>query len=202
MHFLFEPTNRALFLAINAPADLSGLSFAFAVFASNYCVALLAAVLLWSWMRSNSAERQWLMMVGIACLLALSLNAVIAMLLPHPRPFMVPIGHTLILHDPDNSFPSDHATLMWTFAFGLCWQPRLRRIGFLAVLLATLTSWGRIFLGVHFPFDILGSILVAAAALAVSRPFQPWVSKWLAPSVERVHANTLGKWFRQSKAEN
>lgn len=196
MHFPFEPANRALFLAINAPADLSGLSFAFALFASNYCVALLAAVLLWSWMHSEPAARQWLLTVASAAVLALSLNAVIGMLLPHPRPFMVPIGHTLIPHDPDNSFPSDHATLMWTFAFGLCWQPALRRIGFLAVLLATLTSWGRVFLGVHFPFDMLGSILVAVVALALLSPFQPWVGKWLAPTAERIHANTLWKWFR------
>ena len=36
LRFPFESTNRALFLAINAPADLAGVSLSFAIIASNY----------------------------------------------------------------------------------------------------------------------------------------------------------------------
>ncbi len=196
MHFPFESTNRALFLAINAPADLAGVSLSFAMMASNYLVFLLAALLLWTWIRRRPFERRWLLTVAIAALLALSLNTLIGMLAPHPRPFMVPIGHTFIPHDPEASFPSDHATLMWTFAWGLYWLPALRRIGYVAIVLAAFTSWGRVFLGVHFPFDMVGSMVVAVISLMLVRPWQPWIDARLSPLAERVHVSMFGKWLK------
>ena len=196
LRFPFESTNRALFLAINAPADLAGVSLSFAIIASNYLIFLLAALLLWAWIRGQPFERRWLLTVVIAAFLALSLNTLIGMLVPHPRPFMVPVGNTFIPHDPETSFPSDHATLMWTFAWGLYGLPTLRRIGYVAIVFAALTSWGRVFLGVHFPFDIAGSMVVAVISLMLVRPWQPYIDARLAPLAERVHVGMLGKWFK------
>lgn len=75
-------------------------------------------------------------------------------------------GHTFLSHAPESSFPSDHATAMWTVAFGMLIWSRAKWAGSFAIVLAALTSWARVFLGVHFPFDILGSMAVAAAAVA------------------------------------
>ncbi len=62
----------------------------------------------------------------------------------HPRPFMMPLGHTRISHPADNSFPSDHGTVMFSAAFALL-SLRLRGIGLLVLAAALPVAWARIF---------------------------------------------------------
>jgi len=67
----------------------------------------------------------------------------------------------LISHGPETSFPSDHATLLFGAALALLFRSgwRLQGIFFLAVAMAG--AWGRIYTGLHFPLDIVGSFVVA-----------------------------------------
>ena len=44
-------------------------------------------------------------------LIALGVNQLLAILWPHPRPFMMALGHTFIAHASDSSFPSDDSTV-------------------------------------------------------------------------------------------
>jgi undecaprenyl-diphosphatase len=53
-----------------------------------------------------------------------------------------------------NSFPSDHAALFFALATLICINNR--RLGAFAFLWAALTSSARIYLGYHYPTDILG----------------------------------------------
>jgi undecaprenyl-diphosphatase len=92
------------------------------------------------------------------------------------RPFVThPGAHELISHSADQSFPSDHATA----AFGVA----------LAVLVFMSRTWGaalfvlgvwigvaRVYVGVHYPGDILGGLLAAvigAGLMAVVAHFLP-----------------------------
>ena len=56
--------------------------------------------------------------------------------------------------------------LAWNLKRSIAIWSRAKWAGGLAIVLAALTSWARVFLGVHFPFDILGSMAVAVAAVA------------------------------------
>jgi len=47
---------------------------------------------------------------------------------------------------------------MFTLAVALM-LASLRKLGVLMLLLGTLVGWARVYLGVHFPFDIVGSLL-------------------------------------------
>uniref|UniRef100_UPI003FD7AA7F phosphatase PAP2 family protein n=2 Tax=unclassified Pseudomonas TaxID=196821 RepID=UPI003FD7AA7F len=47
----------------------------------------------------------------------------------------------------------------------------LRELGVLMLLLGMSVGWARIYLGVHFPFDIAGSLLISL------------ISAWLVPQV-------------------
>ena len=70
-------------------------------------------------------------------------------------------------HVPENSFPSDHATLVFALAFSLLMSP-LRRLGLALAVLGVGVGWGRIYLGAHYPGDILGgAVLGLLCALAV-----------------------------------
>ncbi|WP_369072325.1 phosphatase PAP2 family protein, partial [Escherichia coli] len=56
------------------------------------------------------------------------------------------------------SFPSDHGTVIFTFALAfLCWH-RLWS-GSLLMVLAVVIAWSRVYLGVHWPLDMLGGLL-------------------------------------------
>jgi len=90
----------------------------------------------------------------------------------HPRPFMIGLGHTLIPHAADSSFPSDHATVL--FAVSLTLLLGRATVPGLAVLLAGFcVAWARIFLGVHFPLDMIGAAAVAGIAYAAVTPLCP-----------------------------
>jgi undecaprenyl-diphosphatase len=76
----------------------------------------------------------------------------------------------LITRSPDTSFPSDHATL--AFAVGVMVWRFNRRLGLVLLLFGVLTAFARVFVGVHYPSDVLGgavlgsvvSLLIAVAS--------------------------------------
>ena len=92
-----EAVNRALFHALNAPGDLSGVPLALAVTAANYAVVALAALLAYRWIRGSARERSLLTHILLAVLPALAMNYVLGLAFPHPRPFMIGLGHTFML---------------------------------------------------------------------------------------------------------
>ena len=182
-----EEVNRSLFLALNAPAGLAGISLSLAIGAAKYPIFLLAGIVTWRWLLGTSGDRRVLIHVVLAVIPALAINYVVGLVFFHPRPFMIGLGHTYLAHLPEASFPSDHATFMWTIAFGLlCWSPT-RPSGWFAALLAALTSWARIFLGVHFPFDIAGSMAVALLSVAALAPFRAVTARRIAEPIEAVY---------------
>jgi membrane-associated phospholipid phosphatase len=63
-------------------------------------------------------------------------------------------------HDP--SFPSDHATAAFAIAFGILFVAY--RAGLIFLAWATLIALSRVLVGVHYPTDVLASLLVGLAA--------------------------------------
>ncbi len=182
-----EAINRSLFLALNAPAGLSNTSLYFAIGAAKYSIVVIATIVVWRWLRGNSGDRNVLVHVVLAVIPALAVNYLVGLAFFHPRPFMVGLGKTYLAHAPEASFPSDHATFMWTIAFGLLYWSPARLSSWIAVLLAALTSWARVFLGVHFPFDIAGSIVVALISVAALAPIRDLTARRIAEPIEAVY---------------
>ena len=172
-----EDINTHLFQLLSSDALLSGLPLTLAIAAAKYSVVLLLALFLLAWFRLRTRERSSLIYAVVCALIALGVNYALGSLFPHPRPFALGLSPNYLGHAAETSFPSDHATLMWTLAFGLLLNAKLRIYGWAAVALAALTSWARIFLGVHFPFDILGSMAVAAITLVAMMPLRSWIDK-------------------------
>lgn len=182
-----EEVNRSVFLALNAPAELAGVSLNLAIGAAKYSIVVLAGIVVWRGLLGKSHDRSMLIHVVIAVVPALAINYFIGLAFFHPRPFMIGLGHTYLAHLPEASFPSDHATLMWTIAFGLLYWSPTRPSSWIALLLAALTSWARIFLGVHFPFDIAGSMAVALLSVAALTPFRAMTARRIAEPIEAVY---------------
>jgi undecaprenyl-diphosphatase len=100
----------------------------------------------------------------VATFFALLLAQLIGVIYPHPRPFMMGLGTQYAAHVADASFPSDHATVMWTVACTLFMHGKTRFAGCILVLLGLPVAWARIYLGIHFPLDMLGAALLAVIA--------------------------------------
>ncbi len=105
---------------------------------------------------------------GMTAVVGLLINFIISLFYFHPRPFVEGLGRNLVQHAPDSSFPSDHTTFMLAIATALAVERSTRPVGVALYLLGLWGGISRIYIGVHFPLDILAALLVAGlASLAV-----------------------------------
>lgn len=100
--------------------------------------------------------------------LGLFVNLLVTLIYFHPRPFMLGIGQTLLQHANETSFPSDHATLAFSVAFSFILDKKYK-IGILLFLLAIFTGFSRIYAGLHFPMDVIGSFMIGMLSALVVR---------------------------------
>jgi undecaprenyl-diphosphatase len=112
---------------------------------------------------------QWSMRVTalralVAAAVALIGNALIGLVWDRARPFVAGAGHAWITHAATGSFPSDHLTAQWVIAGILLLDSRTRRWGMAVALLGLPMAWARVYLGVHYPGDMVGALAVAALA--------------------------------------
>src|SRR4051794_39019528 len=135
-----------------------------------FAVVVLALLLLVPGVRRSLARRAAVAAVaaaGAAVLIAHFVSSAV----DRPRPFVAHAAtiHPFLTHAADPSFPSDHATA--AFAIATAVALRLRVPGLVLLAFATLLACGRVFLGLHYPSDVLaGAVLGAGAALAMWLP--------------------------------
>lgn len=95
-------------------------------------------------------------------------NIILKNLVARTRPYEVVDGLTrLIEAQPDYSFPSGHSGA--SFAAGVIFFIYLpKKFGLPAMILAFLTSLSRLYVGVHYPTDVLaGSLISTAIAIII-----------------------------------
>ncbi|HEX7907437.1 MAG TPA: phosphatase PAP2 family protein [Paraburkholderia sp.] len=164
-----EAFNQALFLIINATPSTPAWQIDLARWIADYVIYLIPLILTAMWLFGDERQRETALRATCVTFLALGINQLIGLAWPHPRPFVMGIGHTFLDHAPDPSFPSDHGTIFASIALTLL-AGGVKRYG-LAILLAGLAvGWARIFIGVHFPLDMAGAVVVAAVTFTLIAP--------------------------------
>ena len=104
--------------------------------------------------------------VGITVLCSLIFNYVLTNMLlkeliQRARPYVTSSELvTLIKHPSDYSFPSGHTSASFAAAFVL-FRMMPKKVGMLAIILASMIGFSRMYVGVHYPTDVLGGIVVA-----------------------------------------
>lgn len=164
-----EAFNQALFLIIDATLATPPWLIRLATAVADDLIYLIPILLTGMWLSGGDARRNLAIRACIVTMAALGANQLIGLAWQHPRPFMIGLGNTFIAHAPDSSFPSDHATVFTGIAVTLL-AGGMRILGGLTLLAGVAVAWARIFLGVHFPLDMLGAAAVACATYAVIVP--------------------------------
>ena len=171
--------NQTLFLDLNTYAGHNTTLDTVMAAAAEGMPYLFIALLFVLWFTHRRDEALY---AGYATTLGVLLNQIIGLFVHHNRPFMDHLGTTLLAHIPENSFPSDHTTFTLSIALMLLTFRSTRLIGSIATLLALWCGLARIYGGVHYPFDILGSIavaLVATGIIAVLRSRLAGLNYWI-----------------------
>ena len=128
--------------------------------------------------------------VGLTCALAmifglLFTNLVIKNWVARTRPYEVFDELTLIINKQhDFSFPSGHATnSLATATVMFCMLPR--KWGVPALIMAILISLSRIYVGVHYPTDILGGAIIGVGSAFLAMKLTPKIIKRLPEKARR-----------------
>jgi undecaprenyl-diphosphatase len=183
--------NHELFLLINASAQPGEPALIAARFLASGLVVAAAALMVALWIWARRIDRAALLSVACGIAVALGINQVLGMLWYEPRPFMIGLGHSFMSHQVENSFPSDHGSVMWSMAFGLLATRASRSWGWVACLAALAVSWARIYLGLHFPVDMLASFLIGIVGATVARFASPLLARRVMPVAGRLYEGAL-----------
>lgn len=187
-----EFLNRAWFLYINGDKNSPAWLVQTAIGMAEYLIGLVPLLMLCFWLWGDHARRSLALKACLVALLGVTANQAISVLWPHPRPFMIELGHTWIPHAADSSFPSDHMTVLAGVGITLLLDG-LMGWGLAILGIGLCVAWARVFLGVHFPFDMIGAIAVAAAVYAILTPTWQKVSGPLTDIAERLYRQLFAK---------
>ncbi|PQZ57631.1 undecaprenyl-diphosphatase [Bacillus mycoides] len=121
-------------------------------------VAILFMLILWfnNGKKENAIRKQYTVLyTTLSVSIALLVNVLIHAVYYHPRPFITHHVNQLVPHAADSSFVSDHSVLVFSIAF--VFILRGEKLKYIALIWAILVGVSRMYVGVHYPLDILGA---------------------------------------------
>ncbi|MEV6395699.1 phosphatase PAP2 family protein [Streptomyces sp. NPDC051907] len=173
-------------------------------FVGEYGIMLAMVLLvLWCWWsvrrrgtREDSvAAVASLVWAPLAAGIALLVNIPIRGFVERPRPFLDHQGlEVLVGGKTDYSFVSDHATMAMAIGAGVFVAHR--RFGFAALGLALAEGFCRVYMGVHYPTDVVGGF---ALGTAVALLLAPLALALLTPVMSAVAGSSRLSWLVRSK---
>lgn len=141
-------------------------------------VAILFMLILWfnNGKKENAIRKQYTVLyTTLSVSIALLVNVLIHAVYYHPRPFITQHVNQLVPHAADSSFVSDHSVLVFSIAF--VFILRGEKLKYIALIWAILVGVSRMYVGVHYPLDILGAafltFITSGLVMQSARIFEP-----------------------------
>lgn len=162
----------SLYKTINGLSGPAGVDAVFRFLANELpvvIVSLTALLFLIHWRTGKLQRRQGAVAGTAAGALALLVNQPVTHWVDRARPYVAHPAHSHLLisrsHDP--SFPSDHATGAFAIATAVWFYDRVS--GAIVFGLAAVLAFSRVFVGTHYPGDVVGGAAIGAAVALVLR---------------------------------
>lgn len=155
-----DQLNLYLFHILNVPDQASIWMINYASLIAHDLVYLFLLIFAIAWFRGSYQVKTGIIKAFIFTAITLLMSEVLSAVLNTPRPFVMDVGRTLIEHAPTGSFPSNHMSIFSGIAFAYYFSPQ-RDLGRILIWTAWLVAWSRVYVGVHFPIDMLGAFLMA-----------------------------------------
>jgi undecaprenyl-diphosphatase len=169
-------TDTSVFLWINGLAGkVTVIDEFFKGVANDYfAVVTSCLVLIWLWFAARDvAQREKDQRTVMMAMISIGIVSGLMLLCNHyyfrTRPFdNLPASsiHLLFYKPTDSSFPSNLAAVLFAIAVAVCLKNR--KYGYWLLGLATLSSFGRVYVGVHYPLDILGGAALGTLSAFIS----------------------------------
>ena len=160
--------DAALVRAINGMAGRSAILDWLMIACARFAPEVFALLLLALWLSWRTRYQRAAALAGVAAVVALGFGQLIGHAFPRLRPYEAPgLGHIRLLvpHSVDTSFPSDHTTLAFAVTAAL-WAFD-RRLGMASLLFSVWLCVARVFIGAHYPTDVLGGAVVGSLVAVV-----------------------------------
>jgi undecaprenyl-diphosphatase len=138
-------------------------------FVTIWAVPVFAVATFALWFLDRPGPRYRWKIACLSGLTAAALGLVVGQVVSHlwvrERPFVAHPSQTLLLVAPSNepSFPSDHAIAAFAIAVSVALIGG-RLLGSVFLTAATMVAVSRVFVGLHYPGDVLGGAAIGAAA--------------------------------------
>ena len=165
-------------------------------------VLAMVTLVLWCWLSvrrrggddaaSSVAALVW---APLAAGIAVLVNVPIRGFVERPRPFVDHDGlDVLIGGKSDYSFVSDHATLMMAMGVGLFVANR--KFGTVGIVLGLFGGFCRVYMGVHYPTDVIGGFALGTAVVLL---LSPPAMALLTPVVAAIERSERVGWLVRAR---
>lgn len=147
-------------------------------------IAIVMALLVWKKTRQVGTTAFLSLVINVAVT-----NGLLKLWVARPRPFTTYEEIIPLIAPPlDFSFPSGHSAASFAVAFVL-YQKLPRKYGIPALAVAVLIAFSRLYLGVHYPSDVLAGVMVgflaSQAALYLMKKGKAWKAHRLTSKAEK-----------------
>ena len=164
--------SKKLFFKINAQLGKRPWLDRLMYLSANLLIYVLAFfVITWGvFVLGNVSPDKFEMMVKILLttfVFSFTISYGIALLWKHPRPIVEFPETKMLLHPIETwkSFPSDHTSMSFLLAGSVLLMGAGVGFSIFVLVLATIISFARVYVGVHYPRDIMGGFVLAFGLL-------------------------------------
>lgn len=170
---MIQEINKNLFQYINGFSSNDAVSTVAPIMADMPIfflpIFLLSAWIYYTYKEKSIEKKQLLLHIFYSAVVAIIISLIIQQFVDIDRPetAIAGAGKLLLDHIPDASFPSDHASVSFAFAFALL-LTGFRKTFWYFLPFVIIMNLSRIISGVHWPFDVLAWVLVGAAGACIS----------------------------------